>query len=114
MKVVKWFLILLLFILAVGATVQNFDVLSKDVSFKLDLPLLPAWRTVPIPMGILFVMAVLFGGFFTGFVSLADIWRLRRKLRESKRRIDHLEQEVLSYRGRAISEAGTDVDREEY
>ena len=114
MKVVKWFLVLVLFTAAVVIAVQNTKTLSTPVEFRIDLPWLIdwSWKTVPIPLGVLLVFAVLFGGVFTGLAALLDIWRLRGQVREGKARIATLERETVSYRRRAVSEAERDDDRE--
>ena len=94
MKVIKWFVILAIFLAVLAVVAQNVQVLSYGVSFRLDVPHYGSWRTKDFPLGLLFIAAAVAGAFFTGLAALGDNYRLRSRLRESQRKAATLEMQV--------------------
>ena len=89
MRFVRGLIYLLILILLVLIGVQNYQTVSQELVFKLDLGFLGTWQIGPVSVGVLFILALLLGGLFVGVYGFGEYLRLRRKYKEALRRSKH-------------------------
>ncbi len=89
MKFVRALIELVVIVLLILIGVQNYEVVAQTVTFRLDLGFLGTWQIGPISVGVLFIVALLFGGLFVGFYGFFEYMRLRRKYKEALERAEY-------------------------
>jgi len=97
MKFVRALVELVVLVILVLISVQNYSVVTQTLVFKLNLGFLGTWQIGPVSVGVLFIIALLLGGFFVGFYGFFEYLRLRRKYREAVSRGKYEEHELDSY-----------------
>ena len=113
LRILKWFVILLVFIGAVYVAVNNLTVFNYRLGFVIPVPFGDTWESPQVPLGLALGFAFGIGALVTGLSGAWQILGLRSRLRKARRRVADLEEEVRSYRGLAASESEHDEDEDE-
>ena len=91
-KIIKVIFLTLLFIFGITFAVENTEPVVLRYYFDLE--------SVPIPLFLLVMFSILFGVLLTGLGFLADVWSLKKALRDRERQIRSLREE-----GAALTES---------
>ena len=83
-KIIKVIFLTLLFIFGITFAVENTEPVVLRYYFDLE--------SVPIPVFLLVMFSILFGVLLTGLGFLADVWSLKKALRDRERQIHSLRE----------------------
>lgn len=108
MRFVKVFALIVIFFISMLFFIQNNEVLSQAMSLELSV-IFQTWRSVPLPMYFLILVAFAVGSLFTLLFFLADKLKAAKQLRECRSRVASLEQEVTSLRNMPLEDRGLAV-----
>ncbi len=87
-KIIKAIFLTLLFIFGITFAVENTEPVVLRYYFDLE--------SVPIPVFLLVMFSILLGVLVTGLGFLADVWSLKKELRDRERQIRSLREEAGS------------------
>ena len=108
--IVKWFLLLLAVLYLVDLAYYNASIITYQLTFAVPVPVLWPPRQFPynpppMSLGMVLVGMLVAGAMVTGLAAIVRLAVLRRDLYKARRRVADLEEEVVSYRGRAARES---------
>lgn len=92
-----------LFYILVGVSLTLF--LTSNFEQRVVVRFTNWWRTSEIPLALALFIAVLIGFIVTALLAIADQVRLRSRLRQQRRTIERLEQELGELRKLPLSES---------
>lgn len=99
MRVLKYFINLVLLFVIIIFFIENSEQLSRRVQFKFDL-FMPGflWQMPELPLYFLLIVFFSLGGLITAAIFAWGRIGVTRRLSQAKRRIRGLEKEVTAYR----------------
>lgn len=104
MRVLKYFLNLVLLFIVIIFFIENSQQLSQRIQFKFDL-FMPGflWQMPELPLYFLLIIFFSLGGIITAAIFAWGRIGITRRLSSAKRRIRGLEKEVNAYRKLPLS-----------
>jgi len=102
MKHLRWIVILLVLLLVVIVSVQNYSALATRVSFGVDLMF---WHgEIPgIPLSLVAIITFLIGVIFSGAYGMTERFRLKRQIRTLMKDARGNEKELNSLRNLPVT-----------
>lgn len=104
MRYIKVVLLFIIFFFFAIFVVQNHAGLGQNVSFRLDLFVIPPWESIPLPFYVVLLITLLLGAFICVFFLATDRIKISFALHKAQKRINILEQEVASLRAIPLTE----------
>jgi uncharacterized membrane protein YciS (DUF1049 family) len=95
------FLVLFVLVVIVIA-VQNYDVMSQKVAFKVDL-LVFEYQTAGMMLYVMTVIAFLVGVVFAGFYGISERFRLKRQVKTLAKEAKEKDKELNSLRNLPVT-----------
>ncbi len=104
MKYIKAIFLIIILILAVVVSVQNYNeqCLDAPVIFRVNL-LLFEYQTAQIPLGCLVVVSLMIGVLSMGFLGIVERFRLKKQVRVLMKEIKEREKELHSIKTMAVT-----------
>ena len=109
MKYLKLTGIVLLIILLGMIAMQNYDVLSAEFSFKLNV-FSYLFETQPLSIYLMIIVTFLFGVILTVFFIVSEIFNLRKRLADVSRQLSNYEEELKSLRNLPVISPSSNED----
>jgi uncharacterized integral membrane protein len=102
MKHVRAFFIILVMLFVVILAVQNYEAMSTDVRFRLDLGF-HQWESLPISVYFVVVIAFLTGIIIAGLYGITERFRLKRKIKTLQNEAREKDKELASLRNLPVT-----------
>lgn len=102
MKHIRWIVILLVMLIVIALTVQNYESLAAPVRFKTDL-LLFKYESATVPLSLVVVVAFVVGVVASGLYGIMERFRLRRQLKAVVKDLREKEKELNSLRNLPVT-----------
>jgi len=87
MKFIRALVELVIVLVLIMLGVQNYDVISLMLNFKINFGPLGAWQLGPISVGVLLLLALFLGGCFVGLYGIFEYLKLRNKYQQALRKV---------------------------
>ena len=97
MKHFRVVLVILFVLLIISVAVQNYSVMTSQVSFRLNL-LFFNHETPPMSIYLVIIIAFLLGVVFTGFYGITERFRLKKEIKMLTKESKGKDQELQSLR----------------
>lgn len=98
MRYIKVILLVLIFFFFAIFVVQNHGLLGQEISFRLDLIVIPPLESIPLPLYLVLLVTLVLGAFICVLFLAGDRIKMTFALHRANKRINVLEQEVASLR----------------
>lgn len=98
MRYIKVVLLVLIFFFFAIFVAQNHGLLGQDISFRLDLFVIPPLESIPMPLYFVMLIALVLGALVCVLFLAGDRIKMTFAMHRANKRINLLEQEVASLR----------------
>jgi len=103
-NIIKGFVAILLFLLAVTLVVQNLDQLSTTLTLRVDLKLWSPYETSPMAFYLVIIIVFLLGLLVGLLLVIVERFKLKKKIKTLTRENREKDKELSSYRNLPIVE----------
>lgn len=104
MRYIKIVLLVLIFFFFAIFIIQNNELLGQNISFRLDLFVIPPLESIPLPLYFVVLITLLLGALVCVLFLAGDRIKMSFVLRRANKRINLLEHEVASLRALPLTE----------